>query len=387
MKILLSFENRFMNFCKYEKFKQKTTPDTMYEISVYYKKTTEPVIYYASFVNAEDVLDICPGDGDMYVGLRKGTICGKVYRGYNLIEDAYFINDDTKSEQEIFDEYYKNDKYIERVTYKKINMRNWCKKYYDLSKKFENKIEYITRYCAEKASKQIINKPNIEHLLNDNLTFDEIQHLGLSLYENSNLMSLGFIQNRLQISQQQISLYNDNLTDKTLLFLTVPCKSLNDDEYRELMMFLLQFNIVQPDSRCTLNYNIREKEYIDLNTTTYTFELVKDKKTFFDKKWKNSHFILDTCYENVLTVTYNKPDDDVMVRFTEEPWKTQISYLQSMFLKGIVDILWPDFESKRKDKETLELLKQQIIKQFEKSMHYLKRISASDYIVKLNNEG
>lgn len=383
MRILMNFEDRFMDFCKYEKFNGKRTPDTMYEVSVYYKKTAEPIVSYASFVNAEDVREMSPGDGEMSVSLRNGTIPHRVYRSYDYIENVYFINDDTKSEQEIFDEYYKYDKYVERVTYKKINMRRWCKKYLDLSKKFINKIEVLSYHCAEKATKDL-KKPNIEHL-KDSLTFDEIHQLGLSLWENSNLSALEFIQTRLQIFSQQISLYYEKLTDKTFLFITVPRKSLNIDEYREFSLFLLQFNIVHPDSRTTLNYNICETDYINLNTTTYTFELIKEKRTFFDTIWRNTDFMLNVSHKDILTVTYDDSNDDIMVRFTEEPWATKISYLQSMFLRGIIDMLWSEFEGKRKDSETLELLRKKIVNQFEWSMHYIKRVSSSDYVLKDEN--
>lgn len=385
MRILMNFENRFMDFCKYEKFNRKRTPDTMYEVSVYYKKMAEPIVSYASFVNAEDVREMSPGDGDMSVGLRKGTIPHRVYRSYDYIENVYFINDDTKSEQEIFDEYYKHDKYVERITYKKINMRRWCKKYYDMRIQLDENMMLASRENAENANTEEIRVPDIKHL-DEPLTLDEIHMLGHALYMNSPLAALEFLQNRLRVNQKQFALYSERMNDKTYLLFTVP-EEVKWDTMKVVEDLFVKFNITSPDYRCNMGCHLNHgKTNKDIKTHTHIYEFDQKKNTSWcDERCGNYDFM--TKAGEVLRVTRSQEDPNMLViDFDDERWKKCISYVQHMFIKGVDDLIWDKFDHISITAADIELYKQKLLREYDLSINYIPKVYPRDYIIREEKE-
>lgn len=379
MRILIRFEDRILP--KYEKFRAKNTPEILYEVSLQFKHSDKPWLFYCAIMNAEDIAWASPGDGNMSIGIRS-----KRRKRYWPAECIEFITDDKQSIENILREsYVHHDRDVVTFSYKKINMRRWCKKYYDMKLQFDENMMLASRENAENANTEEIRVPDVKHL-DELLTPNEIHMLGYALYMNSPLAALEFLQNRLRVNQKQFALYNDRMTDKTYLLFTIP-KDVKRDAINSITDLLFKFNFTLPDSYDNMGLFLRYgKDNDDLNTHTCIYEIDYHQNTpWWDERWGNYDFM--TKVGEVLRITRSKTDpNNLDLWFDDERWEEHISSIQHMFIKGIDDALWDGVEHISITPSEIELYKHKVIREYDLSINYIPRVYPRDYIIREEKE-
>lgn len=377
MKLLLIFENRFMDFNEYDEFNSKRTPETMYEIHI--TETSEDGITtshlyceYCSVVDAKDVSGIYPGDGEMSICLNDG-------RHYSYIESIDFFQDDASLE-DIFKTAFKREYFAEEninVRYETIDMKKRAAENVSLKNKFEVNIKQVMRKCAEEASHHKINAIDISRLYND-LTASENNALGYALWIDSIPALIEFVTKRLNICLEQLRLYNDALSGNTFLFLSIPT---NSELYREqefkLEQFLENLNIHHLyNSRETMGVHIHATDYEDLGITTYFYIVRENRKNFYNRDFiEHGPEVLKLVVED---------DTNIKIVLDDERWST-ISAMQSMFLNSSAILIWPQFENDELSEEMLCRVKESILRCFDNAMKYVPSFSMVDFMFSEEN--